>query len=82
MQIAECYRLSGNFEEAADHFAKFIKDRADDPRTPEARYRLGESRFRQDRHAEASRAWQDLMALWPGDKLPADKTHCHLFMSL
>lgn len=74
MQIAECHRLSGNFEEAANRYAKFIKERADDPRTPEARYRLGESRFHQGRHAEARRAWQDLMALWPGERLPADKT--------
>ncbi|MBA4019242.1 MAG: hypothetical protein C0483_18910 [Pirellula sp.] len=74
MQIAECYRLSGNYEEAANRYAKFVKDRADEARTPEARYRLGECRFHQDRHAEARRAWQDLVALWPGDKLPAHKT--------
>ena len=73
MQIAECYRLSGNFEEAATRYLKFVKEWADDPRTPEARYLLGECRFHQERHADARRVWQDLAALWPGDKLPADK---------
>lgn len=70
LQLAHCFRLSDNFEEAANRYAAFVRDRPDDVRQPEARYRLGECRQKQGRAADARRVWQDLAALWPGDKRP------------
>ena len=70
LQLAHCFRLSNNFEEAANRYAAFVRDRPDDVRQPEARYRLGECRQKQGRAADARRVWQDLAALWPGDKRP------------
>ncbi|MGC3970781.1 MAG: tetratricopeptide repeat protein [Pirellulales bacterium] len=72
-EMAECYRLSGNFDEAARRFGKFVTDHPDDVHAPEARYRQGECLLRQNQMVEARRVFQDLLALWPAGKLPSDK---------
>jgi TolA-binding protein len=73
LQIAECHRHGGDFEEAYRRYNEFVKQWPDDPRTPEARYRAGYCKLRQGDGPFARRAFEDLLALWPGDKLPADK---------
>lgn len=63
LQMADCYRLSGNPQEAINRYKEFVKKRADDPRIVEARFRLGESYLAAGNPSEARLAWQDLLAL-------------------
>jgi uncharacterized protein YfaS (alpha-2-macroglobulin family)/outer membrane protein assembly factor BamD (BamD/ComL family) len=71
LQMADCYRLSGNPQEAINRYREFVKKRADDPRIVEARFRLGQSHLAAGNPSEARPAWQDLLALVPADRKPA-----------
>src|SRR4030095_9515408 len=48
LQVARCYQLLGNHQEAANHYSKFLKDRplTEETKTPEAVKRDIEARFR------------------------------------
>lgn len=71
LQMADCYRLSGNPQEAINRYKEFVKKRTDDLRIVEARYRLGESYLAAGNPSEARLAWQDLLGLVPADRKPA-----------
>ncbi|MEX2141126.1 MAG: MG2 domain-containing protein [Pirellulales bacterium] len=83
LQIARSYQLLGNHQEAANLYAKFIKEhklllppgegRGEGiKRDIEARFRLGEAQLALGQRDEARRTWQDLLAAH------ADAKHEHI----
>ncbi|NUQ64841.1 MAG: tetratricopeptide repeat protein [Pirellulales bacterium] len=61
LRIAECHQNLEQYEEAVGLLRKFVEEHPDAPEAIEAQYRLGECLLKQDKPAEARRAWQDLL---------------------
>ena len=65
LQVAKCYQKLGNFQEAANRLAQFVKDHAGHALEIEARYVLGEAQYSLGDPVSARRTWQDLIAAFP-----------------
>ncbi|MDX1962876.1 MAG: MG2 domain-containing protein [Pirellulales bacterium] len=81
LRIARCYQLLANLPEAINHYQAFLQKHGSGEQRPaakmtpaqrdrdiEARYRLGEAHLASGQPVEARRVWQDLLAIYPGDK--------------
>lgn len=65
LQVAKCFLKLGNYQEAANRLAQFVKDHPRHALEIEARYVLGEAQMSLGDPVSARRTWQDLIAAFP-----------------
>lgn len=70
LRMAQCQQELGQLDQAEPRLVRFLRDHPRHELEVEARYRLGQVQLALNRHENARRTWQDLLALWPDSPSP------------